>query len=57
MEKKIEDILDDFNDSSKDKVEVKSNNKVVIKQRDGLTERINPVIIVEDGRQLLREQY
>lgn len=57
MERKLENALDDFNGQSEDKKVSKDDNKVVIKQRDGLTERINPIIIVEDGRQLLREQY
>lgn len=34
-----------------------NNKEVVIKEREGLIERVDKVLITRDGKQLLREQY
>jgi hypothetical protein len=36
-------------------VENKENEKVVITTKDGLVERIDKKLVVEDGRELIRE--
>jgi len=59
MENK-ENILDQFlgDNSQKKPKKTKVNNKeVIIKEREGLIERIDKIFITEDGKQLLREQY
>ena len=37
----------------------KQNNakKVVLKEREGLIERVDKILVTKDGKQLLREQY
>lgn len=35
----------------------KNAKKVVLKEREGLIERVDKVLITKDGKQLLREQY
>jgi hypothetical protein len=60
MENNVKKTLDNFLGASDNEMVLDTQNnkkKVIIKERDGLTERINPIILVEDGRQLLREQY
>lgn len=59
MENK-ENILDQFlgDDTQKKTKKTKKNDKeVVLKEREGLIERVDKKFITEDGRQLLREQY
>ena len=40
-----------------EKEEKKDNEKVVITTKDGLVERIDKKLVVEDGRELIREIY
>jgi len=62
MENK-ENILDQFlgDDIQKKTKKTKKNNKKVLEDKvlrdNSIIERIDKVIISEDGRQLLREQY
>jgi hypothetical protein len=45
--KKLEKFLDK---------KVKTNKKQIVKQPDGIIERIDKKLVTEDGRQLLRER-
>lgn len=59
MENK-ENILNQFlgdDTTKKTKKAKKSDKEVVLKEREGLIERVDKKFITEDGRQLLREQY
>ncbi len=59
MENK-ENILDQFlgdDTQKKTRKAKKSGKEVVLKEREGLIERVDKKFITEDGRQLLREQY
>jgi ABC-type bacteriocin/lantibiotic exporter with double-glycine peptidase domain len=47
----IDDFIDELNQINKD------NKKVIIPEKTGIIERIDKIIVTEDGRQLLREQY
>lgn len=46
--------IDNFIDDVENK-EKKDNEKVVITTKDGLVERIDKKLVVEDGRELIRE--
>lgn len=53
MKNKTNDLLDDFLSDDEKKENV--NKKKVVKERSGLIERINRVLVTPDGRQLLSE--
>lgn len=58
MKKKDEEALDLFLDNEEENAESKKDGKaVVIKEREGLIERVDKILITKDGKQLLREQY
>ena len=59
MEKKIEKALDNFAGVPEEEIRKKAENekKVILNQREGLIERVDKILVTEDGRQLLREQY
>jgi predicted nucleic-acid-binding protein len=63
MKKTKEEALEGFlNDdkistSSKNKLDNNNQKKIIINQREGLVERIDPIYVTKDGKQLLREQY
>ncbi|MFW6243449.1 MAG: hypothetical protein ACOC2W_04750 [bacterium] len=53
-DKKLENFLDDEN--TKQNQETDENGKKVIKKtKDGLVERVDKTLILEDGRTLLRD--
>jgi len=59
MEKdKINKLIDEFNgEDNLQETNKKNKSKKVINEREGLIERVDKVLITNDGRQLLREQY
>jgi len=61
MKKTNKEALEGFLDNeeqSKDQENGKvDKKKVVMKEREGLIERVDPVYVTKDGKQLLREQY
>ena len=58
MEKdKLNKVIDEFNEEDNLQETKKKNEKKVINEREGLIERIDRVLVTNDGRQLLREQY
>ena len=63
MDEKDVTILEDFvgedieEQEIKKKRKIKNEKKKIIKERDGLIERIDKTLVTEDGRQLLRERY
>lgn len=59
MEKKNEKTLNDFlGDENTNQGKKKTNNKeVVMNEREGLIERVDPIYVTKDGKQLLRERY
>ncbi len=54
MKNNIKNTLDDFlnleNDDDK-------KTKKVVREKSGLIERVNRILVTPDGRQLLRENY
>lgn len=57
---KINDLMSGFVDG--ENCETKKNKDTedkmkIISERNGLIERVDKIIVTEDGRQLLREQY
>jgi len=54
MKNKINNSLDDFLENDKKE---NTENKKKIKKDKSIIERVDKVILVEDGRQLLREHY
>ena len=56
---KKEKIIDTFLDEEipSEEVEKKENNRKKLNEKTGLIERIDKVLITNDGRQLLRERY
>lgn len=50
----IDNFIDDKIDG--DSTTIKLNNKALYEKQEAIR-RLNPVILMEDGRQLLREQY
>lgn len=56
MENDIKKTLDNFLDDEDNEKEVKKNEKKIKKDKS-IIERVDKVILVEDGRQLLREHY
>ena len=58
MEKNKEKALNDFINNPEDEENVQDESKkVVLKEREGLIERVDKILITKDGKQLLREQY
>jgi len=61
MENKVEKALDDFIDVSETEEEfdkrVKEQKKKFIKSDHTIIERLDTIIIAENGKQLLREVY
>ena len=57
MENKNEKALDNFLTDEEKKAIKNTKKKIVMKEREGLIERVDPIIVTEDGKQLLREQY
>ena len=61
MEKQTEKAIDNFvglSDEEKEILEKEKNaKKVILDEREGLIERIDRILVTNDGRQLLREQY
>jgi len=57
----VENVLDNFLSDDNQKKDAKNKKKEVIGDKvirdNSIIERIDKVIISEDGRQLLREQY
>jgi hypothetical protein len=57
MENTNENALNDFLSEEEKKNASEDAKKVVLKEREGLIERVDKVLITKDGKQLLREQY
>lgn len=59
MEKSLEKALDNFVDipETEEEIKIKNSKKLVLKERSGLIERIDKVLVTKDGKQLLREVY
>ena len=58
METKLNGVLDDFLATEKNKVNTgNAQPKVMLEKKEGLIERVDKIYLVNDGRQLLREQY
>jgi hypothetical protein len=60
MEKQINGTLDDFLSDEKEKEfqeKVKDDKKKFIKTDKSIIERVDKIIIAENGKQLLREVY
>lgn len=60
MNTKIENALDNFYSEEQDlnKIKIKKEKFTVLNERDGLIiERLDPVFVDQNGRQLLREVY
>ena len=59
MEKSLEKALDNFVDipETEEEIKIKNSKKLVLKERSGLIERIDKVLVTKDGKQLLREAY
>lgn len=59
MENNVNDILNNFigNPMIDDEEKLKEDKKKVIKSDFTIIERVDKIIIAENGKQLLREQY
>lgn len=61
MKNDIDNTLEKFLEDSKDITANADDNgnvkKIILKQREGLIERVDCLYVTSDGRQLLREQY
>ena len=58
MKKTKEEVLNDFlGNEEQPKAPTKGGKKVIMQEREGLIERVDPVYVTKDGKQLLREQY
>lgn len=59
MENKVEKALGNFIDEPQvEEIDNIKRKKVVLDERDGLIiERLDPLFVTSDGRQLLREVY
>ena len=59
MDKSKENVLDNFVDVQDEdqKDEDIGAKKTVLDEREGLIERVDRILVTNDGRQLLREQY
>ncbi len=61
MEENLKNSIDNFLSDEIDKnndANIKNVKKVILNKCEGLIERFDPIILIdESGRQLLREQY
>jgi hypothetical protein len=62
MNKDLDKILDEFisddeNEEVKFNEKVKQAKKELLTTKSGLIERVDKILVTEDGRQLLREWY
>lgn len=59
MEKTKKEALDEFlgNEKTPKKTKNSGAKKIIMKEREGLIERVDPVYVTKEGKQLLREQY
>ena len=55
IKKAISNFVEEPEEVTKDTK--KDDKKVVLKEREGLIERVDRIFVTNDGRQLLREQY
>jgi hypothetical protein len=56
MENKTEKAINDFI-GNPEELETNENVKTILYEKEGLIERVDKILITNDGRQLLREQY
>lgn len=56
VEKAIKDFVDDPEVQEQDEKD-QNVKKVVLKEREGLIERVDKILVTRDGKQLLREWY
>lgn len=56
VEKAINDFVDDPEVQEQDEKD-QNVKKVVLKEREGLIERVDKILVTRDGKQLLREWY
>lgn len=56
MEKNKEQVLNDFLGGEVESTE-SIKKQVVMNEREGLIERVDPILVTKEGKQLLREQY
>jgi len=55
-----EKALNQFLGIDEEKTKKKAKNKVktkILEEREGLIERLDPILVTKEGKQLLREQY
>ena len=58
-----EKVLNQFLENEENEEEKKDKNvdeetkRVVLEEREGLIERVDKILVTQDGKQLLREQY
>lgn len=58
MNKDLGNALDNFmEDESMTELQKKNKKEVILQNNFSIIERVDKVYLVEDGRQLLREQY
>ena len=57
MENNKEQALNQFLNVNTVSTTQKNKKEVVINEREGLIERIDPIYVTKEGKQLLREQY
>lgn len=58
MKKTKEQALEGFlGDGKTASTKTNGKKKIIMKEREGLIERVDPVFVTKDGKQLLREQY
>jgi|GEM_PF-3478460 hypothetical protein len=61
MKKTKEEALEGFLDNEEQSKKPENGNidkkEVVMKEREGLIERVDPIYVTKNGKQLLREQY
>ena len=56
-EEALEGFLDNEEQSKKPEDGKVDKKKVIMKEREGLIERVDPIYVTKNGKQLLREQY
>ena len=54
---KTNKALDEFLGDEEQNVQPQKGKKKLITAKEGLIERVDKILVTEDGRQLLREQY
>jgi len=57
MKNNVNKVLKSFIDEPEDEKNEGTKKKEILREREGLIERIDKVYVTDDGRQLLREQY